>query len=196
MIASPSLDGQRRAASTFGEVMQLSYVPADPPGAIRFWTRTMGVGPFFHMPDLRFPDLTYRGRPSDAIFSASIAYWGDLQIEVIEQHNDGPSVYRDWRKAGHAGVQHICVRVPDLDAALTTAVAIGMDPVQRMSLGAGGRVAFVDTGGGPGTMIELLQPRAGSDQMFENWKAAARDWDGRDPVRPAAGTTKIDNENR
>ncbi|HUA32158.1 MAG TPA: hypothetical protein VMA09_01025 [Candidatus Binataceae bacterium] len=30
-----------------GDVMQMAYVPADLDQALRFWTKTIGAGPFF-----------------------------------------------------------------------------------------------------------------------------------------------------
>ena len=172
--------------SALGQVIQVSYVPSDVAGAYDFWTRVMGVGPFFHMPDLHFPDLTVRGRPSAARISAGIAYWGDLQVEIIEVHDSLPSVYREWRDDGHEGVHHLCVAVSDIVAAREIVAAQGLEIVQEMSLGRGGKVCFVDTGGGPGTMIELLQMREGSAEMFDRWRLIAQDWAGDAPIRPAA----------
>lgn len=169
-----------------GDVMQIAYVPSDVPAAYDFWTRAMGVGPFFHMPKLRFADMRVHGQPSGAVISAGIAYWGHLQVEIIEVHDDAPSVYREWRDAGHEGIHHLCITVPDLSAARARIVELGHIVVQEMSLGRGGKVLFADTNGGPGTMIEVLQMPEGTPAMFERWRAAAHDWDGREPVRPAS----------
>jgi hypothetical protein len=47
----------------------------------------------------------------------------------------------------------------------------------------GGEVIYVDTGGGPGTMVEILKPAPGGHEFFAFMRQAARDWDGTDPVR-------------
>lgn len=172
--------------SELGDVMQIAYVPSNVPAAYDFWTRIMGVGPFFHMPHLRFADLSVRGHPSDAVISAGIAYWGDLQVEIIEVHDDSPSVYREWRDAGHEGIHHLCITVSDLSAARARIVELGHSVVQEMSLGKSGKVLFVDTHGGPGTMLEVLQMPEGTPAMFDRWRAVARNWDGREPIRPAS----------
>ena len=39
---------------------------------------------------------------------------------------------------------------------------------------------YVDTGGGPGTMVEILKPGPGGREFFAHMKAAAN-WDGSDP---------------
>ena len=35
-----------------GTVMQLAFVPEDVEGALRYWTETMGVGPFFKLSNI------------------------------------------------------------------------------------------------------------------------------------------------
>ena len=44
----------------------------------------------------------------------------------------------------------------------------------------GGEVVYVDTGGGPGTMVEILARGPGTDGFFAMMKEAARGWDGKD----------------
>ena len=40
--------------------------------------------------------------------SCAFAQAGPMQIELIEQHTDGPSVYRDMFPAGTGGFHHLC----------------------------------------------------------------------------------------
>jgi methylmalonyl-CoA/ethylmalonyl-CoA epimerase len=47
----------------------------------------------------------------------------------------------------------------------------------------GGEVIYVDPGGGPGTMVEILKPGPGSREFFAMIRDAARGWDGSDPFR-------------
>ncbi len=165
-----------------GQVMQIAYLPRDFEAAIRFWTQTMGVGPFYLQPNLSIPTLRYMGQPTDAVFSIAIAYWGDMQIELIEQHNDSPSIYRDWALAGHEGIHHSCILVDDIETARSIAQSAGMVVAQEVP-GEGWGVLYVDTGGGPGTMLEIIQPSEGMKSRFAQMKAASLGWDGSDPVR-------------
>ncbi|HKY82397.1 MAG TPA: VOC family protein [Sphingobium sp.] len=165
-----------------GEVMQIAFVPEDFEGMLRYWTQMMGVGPFYVQPRLSIPTLRYRGEPTDAIFTVAIAYWGDIQIELIEQHNDAPSIYKQWRDGGHEGVNHSCIVVEDIEEARRTAVEAGMAIAQEIP-GDGWGVLYVDTGGGPGTMLEIIQPNEGMLGRFARIKADSLDWDGSDPVR-------------
>jgi catechol 2,3-dioxygenase-like lactoylglutathione lyase family enzyme len=165
-----------------GQLMQIAYVPRDFDAALRFWTEDMGVGPFYLQPNLSIPTLKYRGQPTDAVISLAIGYWGDMQIELIEQHNDAPSIYRDWTEAGREGVHHSCILVDDIEEARRIAETAGMTIAQEVP-GEGWGVLYVDTGGGPGTMLEIIQPNAGMLGRFATMKAASVGWDGSDPVR-------------
>lgn len=167
-----------------GPVMQLSFVPADFEAALVFWTKTMGAGPFFHIPHVKLDGMRYRGRPSDIDFSMAIGYLGDVQIELIEQHHDAPSMFRDWRAAGHEGIQHMCVLVEDIAEARARCSAVGAEIVQEGTLPDGaGTVIYADVGGGPGTVMEYLQIGPQGHAGFAAMRDAHRGWDGRDPVR-------------
>ena len=51
--------------------------------------------------------------PCTVDFSVAIGYWGDTQIELIQQHNDAPSIYREFLQKGYRGMQHMCVVTHD-----------------------------------------------------------------------------------
>lgn len=164
-----------------GSVMQLAYVPADLDAALAWWTGTMGAGPFFWMGHLELENVRFRGAPSPIDFSVAIGYWGDIQIELIVQHNEAPSIYREWRDAGHEGLHHVCITVDDLDEARRVVGAAGGSIVQELGLPGGGGALYVDCGGGPGTLVEMLC--LPSYAGFEMMREASRGWDGSDPVR-------------
>jgi hypothetical protein len=169
--------------STIGPVMQIAFVPKDFDGALKHWTQTMGVGPFFVMEGITLDGMRYRGAPSDCRFTIAIAYWGDLQVELIRQDNDAPSIYRgDYGRDGDI-LHHQCVLTDDIAAARRTVEAAGGEVLVEARVGQDGAVLYCDTGGGPGTILEILQPATGTLDLFAMMRAAARDWDGSDPVR-------------
>lgn len=165
-----------------GSVMQLAYVPRDLDAALRFWTRTMGVGPFFSLPHIAYKSARYRGEPSSVDFSVLIGYWGDLQIELIQQHNDVPSIYKSWLDEGREGLHHVCLLVDSIKHAREVCAAAGARVEQEIFL-EGAEAIYVDTGGGPGTLVEILEPSPAFAGLFAMMRDAARDWDGREPVR-------------
>ncbi|MGZ6007918.1 MAG: VOC family protein, partial [Rhizomicrobium sp.] len=95
---------RQNSLTSLGEVMQLAYVPADFDAALRFWIETMGAGPFFALDHVKLEDVKYKGAPADIDFSMVIGYWGDVQIELIRQHNGAPSIYKTWRDEGREGL--------------------------------------------------------------------------------------------
>ena len=169
--------------ASLGTVMQIAYVPADFDAALAFWTKTMGVGPFFALDHVKLEDVTYLGAPVDIDFSMVIGYWGDIQIELIRQHNDAPSIYKAWCDEGREGVHHVCILVDDMDLARQACAQAGAVVVQQGKVAGGGEVIYVDTGGGPGTMVEILKTGGGGREFFGMMRDAARGWDGTDPVR-------------
>lgn len=165
-----------------GEVMQLAYVPADFEGALAHWLK-LGAGPFFALDHVQLDDVRYRGAPANIDFSMLLGYWGDLQIELIRQHNDAASIYKSWREAGREGLHHVCILVDDMAAARASVAAAGGRVEQEAKVPGGGEVIYVDTGGGPGAMVEILKPAPGGRDFFAFMREAARNWDGSDPVR-------------
>ncbi len=164
---------------------QLGYVPKSIEASINFWTKSLGVGPFFAFRHVPYDAVTYRGEPTHVDSSVYIAYWGDVQIELVEQHNDGPSVYREWPSKDYEGLHHLCYTVDDIDSAVDDAVAAGGRIEQRHFLTNGG-IAYVDFGGGPGTLVEIFQPLPQAKPLFEMMKAESSSWDGSEPIRAVA----------
>lgn len=166
--------------SAIGPVMQIAFVPKDFDGAVRYWTETMGVGPFFLIENIQLDEMRYLGAPSDCIFSIAIAYWGDMQVELIRQENDAPSIYRG--QEGGA-LHHTCVLTDDIEKARRIAEASGASILVEAKVAPDGAVLYVDTGGGPGSIVEILQMSSGSEGLFAMIRAASVDWDGSEPLR-------------
>lgn len=92
-----------------GPVRQIGLVVPDIDAEIRHWTEVMGIGPFVIFRNLAFDaDYRYRGQSVPApVTSIAVAHSAQLQIEIIQQHNDAPSAYRDFLAAGRVGMQHL-----------------------------------------------------------------------------------------
>ncbi len=83
---------------------------------------------------------------------------GDVDIELLEPRDpDGP-IAKFLAKRG-PGIHHICVRVPDLDAALARCHAAGyrlVDAAPRPGAG-GRRIAFLHPKATAGILLELTE---------------------------------------
>src|SRR4051812_6252876 len=120
-----------RTLASLGPIMQLAFVPADFDACLKFWIETMGAGPFFLIEHVKLENLKYRGAAADIDFSMVVGYWGDLQIELIRQHNDTPSIYSTWRKEGREGLHHVCLLVDEMAKARRVCTEAGCDVLQE-----------------------------------------------------------------
>jgi methylmalonyl-CoA/ethylmalonyl-CoA epimerase len=166
-----------------GPVMQIAFVPKDFDAALRHWTQVMGVGPFYLIENIVLGDMLYLGEPSDCKFSLALAYWGDIQIELIRQENDAPSIYHGAYGVNADVMHHTCILTDDIAKARKIAESAGAKVLVEGKVGDDGGVIYVDTGNGPGSIVEILQPARGSESMFQMIKNASVGWDGSDPVR-------------
>ena len=167
--------------SALGDVMQLAFVPDDFDAAIEHWTKTMGVGPFYLIENIHLEGMKYKGAPTDAVFTLALAYWGDMQIELIRAENDAPSIY-SGEYAATDGLHHVCMLVDDIVEARRVCAEQGAQVVIEGKFGAS-EVIYVDPGQGTGHLVEILQQDTSGPDLFSIIKAASVNWDGSDPVR-------------
>ncbi len=167
----------------FGPVMQNAFVVDDLDAAMDHWINKMGVGPFFVFQHVQFKEIYFRGKPSDTDMTAAIAYWGDMQIELIKQHNASPSIYSEFQNKGLRGLQHMGVITADLDSDLAQLKPLGITPVQYGTVASGMRFAYVSSDYHPGAMIELIESNPAMTGFFKMMQDTAAGWDGKDPVR-------------
>lgn len=163
-----------------GKVTQIAYVVNALDEAILHWNK-LGVGPFFVLRDIEYVEQTYRGHSTDCRVSAAFAYFGDLQIELLQQLNDEPSTFKEFRDAQGTGVQHIGVVTEHITAATQALLAKGYTIVQRMVSKAGVETVLFDTGMEGTSVIELIQGGAALRDAFLQMKQAADAWDASQP---------------
>jgi methylmalonyl-CoA/ethylmalonyl-CoA epimerase len=166
----------------FGPVMQMGFVVPDLERAMAHWTDTVGVGPFFVLSHIQFAEVSYRGKPTRADISVGLAQWGEVQVELIQQFDDEPSIYRDFPYRERGGLQHVGVMTDSVADDLARLRPLGVEAVQAGSTANGIRFAYVSTDHYPGAMIELIE-HGPIDDFFALVRKAAHGWDGRDPVR-------------
>ncbi len=167
----------------FGEIRQNGYVVRDVESAMKHWVEVLGVGPFFYFERVPMRDFRYRGEPSPIEVSIALANWGELQIELIQQRNDAPSMYRDFLAAGREGLQHVAVWTRTMDDELARLERDGFAIGQSGCIGEGGRFVYLETEAHPGTVVEVSEISGPKGAFFDHVKRTAAEWDGRDPVR-------------
>ena len=167
----------------FGPVRQNGYVVRDIEAALRHWTEVLGVGPFFYFERVPIVDFRYRGEPQELAVSIALANSGPLQIELIQQRNEAPSMYRDFLARGCEGLQHVAYWTEQFDADLARLGREGFRVGQSGCIGENGRFVYFDTEQHPGTVVELSEINGPKGRFFRHIAEVAAAWDGSEPVR-------------
>lgn len=173
-----------------GTLMQTCYVVPDLARAIDYYVRTLNVGPFFVLPHRKQPDRIYRGVVTPIEVSVAMAFAGSMQIELIEQHDETPSLFREAIAQHGYGFHHFAIAHEDVPAVLPTYLAEGFEVVGRSPVPTGGEVVFLEPPRPPEPVhpgfLELIPATDEMDQRFTRFWQASVGWDGLDPVRPFA----------
>jgi hypothetical protein len=165
------------------QFMQFAWVVPDVRAAAEEWARSAGVGPFFLFEHVSWDSPIYRGKPWEAIdITAAIAQAGHLQIELISQNEEGRSMFRDVVPAGQSGLHHAALYCKDYDATLGSYKRAGAE-VAFSGLMMGFPVCWVEPKPSLGFMVELITANPVADAVFAQFRTAAGNWDGRDPLR-------------
>jgi catechol 2,3-dioxygenase-like lactoylglutathione lyase family enzyme len=171
----------------FGEIRQLAYVVPDIEAAMDYWSRVLGVGPWYYNPRVPIRNYRHRGQSYEPHNSVALANSGALQVELLQTRNDVPSMYREFLDAGHRGAQHVAYWTEDFDADLARLEAQGFEVAMSGEVGERGRFVYFDNTGPasqyPGTVIELSDVAGPKGKIFKLIREASQGWDGSDPVR-------------
>lgn len=179
-----------------GPVRQLGNVVPDINAALRYWTETMGAGPFYIMRNLRFENFRYLGKPAPSpCVTLAFGQAGPLQIELIAQHDDVPSGYTDFLGSGREGPQHVASWFADpaeYDRAYERLLDRGMF-VRHESTGPDARFAYFSRGDGVYPELELAEALIPSQNgFFDHIAQQSQGWDGSNPVRLFDGSPDPD----
>jgi hypothetical protein len=143
----------------FGPIRQVAYVVPSVDGAARAWSEQLGAGPFAVAREVRpLAGSRYRGEPSGEVtLNLGFAYLGDVQLELIEQVDDTPSMYREAIDRGHRGLHHYAFCVDDFAAAYGHAVENGFDAIVDAGVPGVARMSYVESQRIPGLICELIE---------------------------------------
>jgi Glyoxalase/Bleomycin resistance protein/Dioxygenase superfamily len=165
-----------------GAIVQVAFVVDDIQKQMIEWTETLRVGPFFHLPHFPLVDAQYRGEPIALDIDVALAFSGGMCFELIQQHGDYPSPFRDGTCGARLGFHHVARPTRAFDDDVARYERDGMKCVASARVAMGGRVAYLETPSLPG-MLELIEMSPATEQLFAMIQAASQGWDGSDPIR-------------
>ena len=164
-------------------VRQLAYVVRDLDQALKYWTEVLKAGPFFMFEHCPLDNQRYRGEASDVDVTLALGNSGALQIELIYQHNQAPSVYKEFLDAGREGVHHFGMMPENYREVCAHYKSLGHEAAFECDIG-GAELTYFDTVDTVGHFVELWDNVDVFKDLFTLVEDAAVDWDGKDPIRP------------
>jgi len=167
-------------------IYQVAYVVENLSEAINNWASQTSTGPFFLFEHFEFVEPVYRGEPIDLDISIALGYSGALCIELIQQHDERPSVYQEEIERKGYGQHHIAVLEPQVEERISHYENAGNPCLFRGAFAMGARVAYLDTRATLGCMLELVEDNDVTRSVLKDLQQAHLDWDGHDPIRVVA----------
>ena len=164
-------------------VRQVAYVVRDIDAALKYWVDVLKVGPFFLYEHCPLENQRYLGQPANTDVTLALGNSGDVQIELIFQHDDTPSVYKEFLDAGRVGVHHFGLMPEDYKATYAQYKALGYAAAFECTV-AGAELVYFDTVKAIGHYTELWDNNDVFKKLFMIVENAAKGWDGTNPVRP------------
>jgi len=162
-------------------LFQLGFVTDDLLGTAANWARVFGVGPFHVLP-ARETACTLHGEPAPIEMQVAVAQAGPTQIELITQHCDRPSIYREMVDRGGAQFHQVCTVTPHYEATRAHYEGLGYELASEIAAD-GQQVAFFDTFADFGFYTEVVEQTPTFLPMLAKIAETCATWDGTDPVR-------------
>ncbi|MGY2875672.1 catechol 2,3-dioxygenase-like lactoylglutathione lyase family enzyme [Marmoricola sp. URHA0025 HA25] len=156
-----------------GPITQVAWVTDDIGRTEELLREQFGTGAWTRIPDVVFDRAhsRLRGEPQEFTAHVSLAYAGDLQLELIEPLS-GRSVHTEFLAERGPGLHHVCFAVDDLAAACARAEAAGVPVLQTGSMMDGEiEFAYLDGSAGGAPYIELARIGPGIQAFYDAIRA-------------------------
>ena len=152
-------------------LFQQAYLVNDIHAGIEHWNRLFHAGPFIVVPHHKTDRFEYRGSSQEADVTYAFGYLGDIMIQLIEQHDDTPSIYRDMYAAGEEGFHHVATLVHDFEAEFQRLEGLGFTCATRL-FADGVDAAYFDTRHVVGCFTEIHGDPPRILSAFAGWHRA------------------------
>jgi hypothetical protein len=170
-------------SSEFGEIMQFGYIVDDIEAAAADWVKHFGTGPFYSLDRISMEQYYYRGVQTPVELQLAFAYWGSIQIELIRPLCDADTLYARALRSSPGRLNHCATVVSDIDALLESRQLHGR-VIQSGQMPTGLKFVYLEEYLPGGLHLELIEAQESTLAAFAGMEKLARNWDGRDPVRP------------
>lgn len=166
-----------------GSIVQYAYTVPDIGPAMTLYTDSFNVGPWFVRGPFVPRKARYRGGPTTLELTLARAFTGDSMIELVQQHDDAPSVYREVVQRRGYGFHHWAIGSVDSERDVNRWRERGYEIAFEDFTPSGARIVYVDTTRDLAGMVEIIEMTAEMQAAYRRYHAAAVDWDGSRPQR-------------
>jgi len=160
-------------------IVQNAYFVQDLDEAIERWHSALGVGPFVVTRHLALNRSIHRGSPAPLDISAAFVQAGDIQLELIAQHDARPSMFHDLFGPEEEGLHHVAVFADDYDRLIGEYQSRGFELAAEVGTNEGLGAGFIDMRPLWGHMLEVYRDVPAMRAFYAMVADAARNWDGR-----------------
>lgn len=171
-----------------GSIIQVAYFVEDIQRSMKDFTARLKVGPWYVTQPFTPHEARYRGQPTQVNLTLAIGFAGHMSFELIQQHNDAPSVYLELAQKHGYGFHHWAVPVHEFEREIETYRALGYEAAFTDITPHGYRIAYMDTTRDLPGMIELVESTDSMEERYTKMYHASVGWDGADPIRPPVKT--------
>lgn len=159
-------------------VVQIAYHVPDLDKAVAAFHCRFGVGPFLVRRRIALGEVRYRGTPAALAISVAHAQWGPVQLELVTQHDNRPSAFRDAFPPDAEGLHHVAIAPEDHAAMVAHYAAQGFPVVTELVTPEGRGAAYVDARPALGHMVEIYRVNPSLHALYARVSALAAQWDG------------------
>jgi hypothetical protein len=165
-------------------IFQYAWVVNDLDAAAHRWVSGFGAGPFFTARHHKAEGYyRYRGNPKECDLSYAFGYCGEVQIQLIELHDDTPSIFHEMYPRGQEGFHHVAILGHDFPADRQHLLNQGLELANEMWSGAD--VCYFDARKQFNMFVEIHGTSPAVLALFKGWRDAHLGFDGERPIRDA-----------
>ena len=163
-------------------IIQNAYHVRDVDAAIERWHRLWGLGPFFLRRNIGLENILYRGSPAALEITAAYVQAGDIMVELVTQHNEAPSIFRDMYSADEEGFHHVALDFGDHDARVRHYLDLGFEIATSFLTVEGRGASYIDTIAALGHAVEVYIVNDTLIDLYKEVRSASENWNVRNLV--------------
>ncbi|MGW6729646.1 VOC family protein [Nocardia sp. NPDC055029] len=142
-----------------GTPCQISWVTKDLDAMEDTLTRQLGAKKWVRMPQVEVDPATctYRGNPIGFLVDASLSYIGDMQLEIVAPISGDDNLYEEFLRTSGPGIHHVCFEVDNVEEAVKSATARGLEALQQGVVPGAVEYAYVGSSASNSSCVEFAK---------------------------------------